>query len=129
MKEDMPIDSGRRYNENKPRFSLIKLSCFIPLTDRLEKGKHKYSDYKNKSTGEVVSGKSLSLDSFNVKEWDVVYDATDNWDRGLKMNEVLDSLLRHISAIRDGEEFDEDGSHIGAIQANAMFLGSKNIIK
>ena len=122
-------DKGRRYNEGKPKFSLIKLSCLIPLADRLERGAHKYSEYFHTESGFIAKGSELPYDKFDKIKWIKKYDGTDNWDKGLKLNEVLDSMLRHISALRDGETNDEDGSHIGAIQANAMFLGSKNLIK
>ena len=53
-----------------------------------------------------------------------------NWRKGMPVDKLLDSLLRHIAAIQRGDHIDlESGiSHIGHIQSNAMFLGNKNNI-
>lgn len=54
--------------------------------------------------------------------------ARDNWRKGMPQNEIIDSLLRHLSALQRGEEIDPESGlpHIGHIQCNAMFLGNKN---
>ena len=51
----------------------------------------------------------------------------DGWRKGFPQTEVIDSLLRHISAIQRGELIDPESglSHLGHIQCNAMFLGNK----
>jgi hypothetical protein len=50
----------------------------------------------------------------------------DNWKKGFPMSKLLDSLLRHVSALQRGEFIDEESGidHIGHIQANAMFLSN-----
>lgn len=55
--------------------------------------------------------------------------ARDNWKKGMPITEILDSMLRHISAIQEGEWYDKESglSHIGHIQCNAMFLGGPNV--
>lgn len=52
----------------------------------------------------------------------------DNWKKGLVVTEILDSMLRHIAALRAGELIDPESgeSHLGHIQCNAMFLGCEN---
>jgi len=47
----------------------------------------------------------------------------DNWKKGLDKKEILESMMRHIAALMDGEEIDpETGiTHMGNIQCNAMF--------
>ncbi len=47
----------------------------------------------------------------------------DNWKKGLNKREILESLMRHLTALMDGELRDlESGElHIGHIMANAMF--------
>jgi len=54
----------------------------------------------------------------------------DNWQKGLVLTEILDSMLRHIADLRNGEYIDIESGlpHIGHIQANSMFLGGKNNI-
>lgn len=54
--------------------------------------------------------------------------ARDNHRKGLVSTEVLDSLLRHISALQRGEYIDPESGlpHIGHIQCNAIFLGCPN---
>jgi hypothetical protein len=52
----------------------------------------------------------------------------DNWKKGLPEDELMDSLLRHVTALSDGEIFDEGSNvhHIGHIMANAMFISYQN---
>lgn len=54
--------------------------------------------------------------------------ARDNWKKGMPVSQILDSLLRHLAALRSGELIDPESglSHIGHIQCNAMFLGNPN---
>jgi hypothetical protein len=87
-----------RFNEDKPKFSLIDLKSLELMAEVLEYGAIKYS--------------------------------RDNWKMGLPLSEILDSMMRHIAAIQDGEMIDSESglSHIGHIQCNALFLGGKNLI-
>lgn len=49
----------------------------------------------------------------------------DNWRLGQDINQLLDSMLRHVAKLQSGEQLDQESglSHIGHIQCNAMFLG------
>lgn len=49
--------------------------------------------------------------------------APDNWKLGLDRREILDSMMRHIAALADGEANDPESGlpHIGHILCNAMF--------
>lgn len=53
----------------------------------------------------------------------------DNWLRGMPLTAILDSMMRHISAIQRGEMIDPESGlpHIGHIQCNALFLGGPNV--
>lgn len=46
-----------------------------------------------------------------------------NWQKGLKKEEVLESMQRHLAKIMDGEENDPESglNHIGHVMCNAMF--------
>lgn len=54
--------------------------------------------------------------------------ARDNWKKGMPREQIIDSMMRHLAALIDGEEIDPESglSHIGHIQCNALFLGNKN---
>lgn len=47
----------------------------------------------------------------------------DNWKKGLDKKEILESMMRHLAAMIDGETHDAESGlpHIGHIQCNAMF--------
>lgn len=47
-----------------------------------------------------------------------------NWQKGLPVMEICESLKRHLDAFMEGEDNDKESgiSHIGHIQCNAMFL-------
>lgn len=115
-----------RYNEGKPKYSLIDLEAFEQCARVLDYGAKKYTIYVDKG-GNEIKGSEVTLMSETLK---VKHSGRDNWKNGLKKSEVLDSMLRHITALRNGEELDPESglSHIGHIQCNAMFLGSKNLI-
>lgn len=104
------MKEAKRYNSDKPKVSLIRISALEPMARVLEFGRQKYSEFD--------------------QEGNMTYDARNNWDNGLVLSEVLDSMMRHIGDIQDGKFLDDDSGLpiIGHIQANAMFLGSKNLI-
>ncbi len=88
-----------RYNTGKPQYSQIDMQCLEPMVRVLEYGMKKY--------------------------------ARNNWKKGFPETQLIDCLLRHVAAYLAGEETDPESgvSHVGHIQANAMFLGLKNNTK
>lgn len=89
-------EQAMRFNESKPKYSLLSLKEMEPCVRVLEYGCQKY--------------------------------ARDNWRKGLPVSEILDSMMRHICKLQQGEWLDDESGlpHIGHIQANALFLGSTN---
>lgn len=76
----------------------------------------------------------LSLEAFEpcvrVLEFGANKYAPNNWKKGFNLSTVLNSMMRHLSAILEGEENDPESGlpHIGHLQCNAMFLGHKSIV-
>lgn len=50
--------------------------------------------------------------------------AKHNWRKGLKIDEVIDSLMRHVLDFNNGEDNDKETglSHMGHVMCNAMFI-------
>ena len=100
-----------RYNTGKRKWSLVHFKSLEPMIEVLEYGAKKYTH--TLSSGEVVSG-------------------AHNWKKGLVKEELLESMMRHLSALIDGQETDPESglSHIGHLQCNTMFynyhFGNKN---
>lgn len=82
--------------------------------DRFNEGKLKWS---------LVSWKALEpmvrVLMFGAKKY-----SPDNWKKGLNYKELCESLLRHVYAFMEGEDFDPESKieHVGHILCNAMFL-------
>lgn len=85
-----------RYNQGKPKWSLVHYESLLPLVRVLEYGCQKYEPF--------------------------------NWQKSFETRELLDSLMRHVVAIMDGEVTDKESGlpHIGHVMANAMFYSYHN---
>lgn len=70
---------------------------------------------------------SLHEDMAKVLEFGAKKYSKNNWKKGLGVDNVLDSMLRHIAAIQKGEinDFESGLPHHAHIQCNAMFLANE----
>lgn len=89
-------------------------------SDRFNSGKEKWSLVHFQSLTPMVE-----VLEFGAKKY-----SPDNWKKGFDKKELLDSLLRHVTALADGEEFDKESKlhHIGHIMCNAMFYSFHYVI-
>ncbi len=85
----------------------------VSRADRFNTDKLKWSLVHFKSLEPMVK-----VLEFGCKKY-----SADNWKRGLDKKEILESMMRHLTALMDGEACDPESgiSHIGHIQCNAMF--------
>jgi len=70
-------------------------------------------------------------DMVRVLEYGAKKYSRDNWKKGLKTNEIFESLMRHMVAYMRGEDIDPESGlpHTGHILCNAMFLSYMNRCK
>lgn len=88
--------------------------------------KDKRTKAKRFSTGkrkwQLVHYKSIEP-MVEVLEFGAIKYAPDDWKKGLDKKEILESMMRHLTALMDGESKDSESgiSHMGHIMCNAMF--------
>lgn len=102
------------YNKKESPDVLLEGVQNINKALRFNKGKPKWSLVHYKSLEPLVRVLETGANKYS----------RNNWKLGLDRDEILDSLQRHLAALMDGEEFDEESElpHVGHIMANAMFL-------
>lgn len=83
---------------------------------------------KDKRKWSLVHFKSLEP-MVEVLEFGAEKYEPDNWKKGLDKKEILESMMRHLGALMDGEEYDPESgiNHIGHIMCNAMFYSYFNV--
>ena len=93
----------------------------MPEADRHNAGKPEYSLMSLECLEPMVRGLEYGRTKYT----------RNNWKKGMPQSKILDSLLRHISAMLEGKMIDEESKlpHIALVQCNAMFLGNPNNIK
>lgn len=111
---------ARRYNNNKPKWSLVHFKSLLPLVRGLMYGEHKYSLFRDK-TGNLIKGSEISKEDSEL--FDLEESGADNWKNPMDKKQLLNSMMRHLTAIMDGEEIDEESGipHIGLLMCNSMF--------
>lgn len=67
---------------------------------------------------------SALIPMVRVLEFGATKYAPFNWQKGLLVTEICESLKRHLDSYMEGEDIDPESkiSHIGHIQCNSMFL-------
>jgi hypothetical protein len=100
---------------------MIDLQPIIPQADRYNDGKLKWSLVHFKSLVPMVQ-----VLMFGAKKY-----SPDNWKKGLDKKELLDSAMRHLTALIDDEDDDEESklSHAGHLMCNMMFYCYHYVIK
>ena len=80
---------------------------------RFNNGKPKWSYVHYKSLEPMIK----------VLEYGALKYSPFNWQKPMPLNEILESMQRHLASLMDGELIDAESgiSHMGHIQANAMF--------
>ena len=124
------METGTRYNQGKPKWSLVHFKSLEPLVRVLEYGAHKYSIYEDK-VGTEFKGSEILQEQVQKLNLKVKSTGKENWKIGLNKDEILESLTRHLFALIDGEENDPESGlpHIGHIFCNAMFWQYHNTNK
>lgn len=71
----------------------------------------------------LVDYKSLEP-MIKVLEFGAEKYSPDNWKKGMPKEQLLNSAMRHLVALMDGEEIDSESGlpHIGHLMCNAMFI-------
>lgn len=84
-----------------------------PLADRFNTGKPKLS-----MVHPILAEETARVMMYGSKKY-----ARDNWRKGLPINDIIDSLERHIADFKKGLDLDEESgqTQLGHIACNVMF--------
>lgn len=122
MKITNQMEQALRYNNGKPQWSLVDFDSLEGLVHVLEYGADKYSIFEN-STGVEVKGADI-MHIPNFKQiYKVKISGKDNWKKGLELKSILDSAMRHLIKMMNGELIDEESKllHAHHVICNMMF--------
>jgi hypothetical protein len=111
-----------RYNEGKLRWSLIDWKSLEGLVEVLQYGADKYSIFED-SQGNNLKGVDI-MDISNFKNiYTLKTSGANNWKKGLELNSILDSAMRHIMKMMNNEFIDEESKllHAHHVICNMMF--------
>jgi len=112
-----------RYNEGKLKWNLLPLEAMEDTIRVLMYGAHKYSLFEGPN-GEKVRGADISPE--DAKGLKLIRSGANNWrgGDGWTVEEWWNSMMRHIVALRSGEEIDPESGlpHMGHIGCNFIFI-------
>ena len=118
------VTNPLKYNKNKPRFTLLPLKALIPAIRAFEYGEHKYSIYQDPETGEQYLGSQITIEEVNTLNLVRTYSGSYNWRTGdgIEKNKLLDSTIRHIVEVTEGNNIDSESKlhHIGHAISNLI---------
>lgn len=115
------MEKSLRYNQNKPKWSMVHFKSLEPLVKVLEYGAHKYSIFTDGTN--QYKGSEVTPEEVKELGLTLVSSGKDNWKIDLNEMEILESLSRHLFALMDGEQNDPESGlpHIGHIMCNTVF--------
>ena len=103
-------EDGNPVNDSRPKLEIKEQSL------RYNEGKAELSyildaDYAMEGACEVMT--------FGAKKYD-----RNNWKKGFEKEQLINSLLRHLTKFQNGEEVDEESGlpHVDHALCNAIFL-------
>jgi hypothetical protein len=100
-------EQAKRYNAGKPRYGLVPTSPIKSIVDVYTEGAHKYTVYGDEE-GNRVLGKDIPINDVAKKRLTVIESGADNWRKGQGWLECMESVERHITAWKNGEDLDPD---------------------
>ena len=108
--------------ENKKHVLNFEDLSFKNVPELLEEGDRALRYNEGKPKWSYVHYDSL-IPMIRVLEYGALKYAPFNWKKPMPLDEILESMQRHLAALMDGEEVDEESgiSHMGHIMCNAMF--------
>jgi hypothetical protein len=117
-----------RYNKGKRKWSLIPWKALEITLSVFEYGAHKYSRFKGKN-GEVIRGADIKPEE--AQELELIQSGAHNWKLGLDEQECMESAMRHLTAMMEGEELDPESGlpHVGHLGCNTLFLSQIHLEK
>ena len=95
------------------KYNVIMCEAIKEKDSRFNEGKRKWSLVHYKSLEPLVEVLEFGAEKYGEF----------NWQKGLDKKEILESMMRHLVALMDGEQNDKESGlhHIGHIMCNAMF--------
>lgn len=116
------MEQALRYNKGKLKWSLVDWKSLEGLVEVLQYGADKYTIFQD-SEGNEIKG----IDIMNIPDFKDIYDVAisgeNNWKKGLELDSILDSAMRHIIKMMKNEFVDEESKllHAHHVICNMMF--------